>query len=675
MDLMTVRDNRGVLIAAVFSGLLILPGTALGQIDCDTIPAPSPLPFDSVAVYQYAGGNDCWGWIAPDGTEYAIMGARTGVAFINIVTGQEDGFVTGATCTWRDMKTYRNYCYAVSECGGDGVMVIDMSYLPDSVHLVQKFTSGGNRSHNLTIDTARGFAYACRQNYSGFRILDLAVPEAPVEVGWVNTGDIHDMYARNDTVWVAEANNHKFSIWDLGDKLNPVSIATVTIPGTGYVHNIWPTLDGRYVVTTEETAFKTVKIWKTVDLGNISMVSEYLAPAKLAHNAHVEGNYLFLSHYESGLAVLDITYPECPVEVVLFDTYTTSENSNFNGCWGIYPHAGTGHVYASNLDGRLFVFETNIVSADFQGTPLIGDAPLSVEFTEYVPGTVLSRTWDFGDGNFSSALNPTHLFEAGIYTVQLSVTTAAGSATPIKTNYVTAIAETLHVTDGSVTPGDEIYWEISMTNHVPVEEIILPISLTNVTAFATLDSISRVGTRIDYFQLQQILFENAFAGQQAVLFRADGGGGGGKAGVSPLAPGTGPIARVHLTVKIGATPGETIDISMAPVNGHALSATTATTDFTPVGASASLTILTPPCTCLCHGDPQCDGQTDILDVVYGVNVAFREAAPFVDPLCWPAGRTDVDCSGETDILDVVRLVEVAFREADPALSFCDPCAP
>ncbi|MCH8991103.1 MAG: S8 family serine peptidase [Acidobacteria bacterium] len=80
--------------------------------------------------------------------------------------------------------------------------------------------------------------------------------------------------------------------------------------------------------------------------------------------------------------------------------------------------------------------------------------------------------------------------------------------------------------------------------------------------------------------------------------------------------------------------------------------------------------------CLCHSDPQCDGISDVLDVVRAVDVAFRGSPdiPDPDPTCLQK-TTDIDCDGVTTILDVVRFVDVAFRNEDPELRFCDPCAP
>ncbi|HUU46216.1 MAG TPA: S8 family peptidase [Acidobacteriota bacterium] len=81
------------------------------------------------------------------------------------------------------------------------------------------------------------------------------------------------------------------------------------------------------------------------------------------------------------------------------------------------------------------------------------------------------------------------------------------------------------------------------------------------------------------------------------------------------------------------------------------------------------------CLCLCQGDPQCDSVTNVLDVVWAVEVAFRGGSSLIDDACYPhpGGRTDVNCDGYTDVLDVVTIVGVAFR-GQPA-NYCAPCAP
>src|SRR5258705_5715621 len=79
-------------------------------------------------------------------------------------------------------------------------------------------------------------------------------------------------------------------------------------------------------------------------------------------------------------------------------------------------------------------------TASFTATPLVGDRPLGVDFTnQSSPGTsaITSVLWDFGDGQISTAATTTHLYgSAGTYTVSLTVTTAEGSNTQTRTDYI-----------------------------------------------------------------------------------------------------------------------------------------------------------------------------------------------------------------------------------------------
>jgi len=93
-----------------------------------------------------------------------------------------------------------------------------------------------------------------------------------------------------------------------------------------------------------------------------------------------------------------------------------------------------------------------------------------------------------------------------------------------------------------------------------------------------------------------------------------------------------------------------------------------------VTSLSNFIIAEPGCPCDCHSDPQCDGETNVLDVVTAVNVAFRGATAATDPGC-ANEQTDVSCDGVTNVIDVVKFVNVAFRSGDAAIQFCNPCAP
>ena len=332
----------------------------------------------------YHGGNDttgtsdCWGYTAPDGTDYAIIGVYEGVAFIRIPDLKVVDVIPGPKNNdyyfHRDMKTYKHYAYEVSEMNGEneGLMIMDLQYLPDSVKFVKSYTySGNNRSHNFSIDTANGFAYVLAQNYTGFRIIDLNDPENPVDISFVNTGGIHDVYARKDTVYVAEGYNSSYSIYDVTNKNNAVLLNRWVSPTGGYAHNIWPSDDGKFVMTTEETLNRTVKFWDISDINNIQLRGQYLGENNIAHNAHIKGNFAFLSHYRGGLKVVDISNPDTLKEVASYSTYGGLATGNFYGNWGAYPFTKDGYVYGSDIEGWLTVvkFVPVATNVDYEKIP------------------------------------------------------------------------------------------------------------------------------------------------------------------------------------------------------------------------------------------------------------------------------------------------------------------
>ncbi len=76
-------------------------------------------------------------------------------------------------------------------------------------------------------------------------------------------------------------------------------------------------------------------------------------------------------------------------------------------------------------------------SAAFSGTPVSGQKPLNVAFTDSSTGVITTYAWDFGDRNTSVLRNPSHLYTtAGSYVVNLTVTGPGGSDFETKTNYI-----------------------------------------------------------------------------------------------------------------------------------------------------------------------------------------------------------------------------------------------
>jgi len=391
-----------LLLIVLFFGLQILPAQSEY-----TLELVDRIWFDSEIWPNgdTTGGSDVWGYTAPDGEEYALMGVMDGIAIVRVSDMEVIDIVPGPTEGFyyynRDIKTYSHYAYAVATMSGtnQGLMIIDLSPLPDSVRFVGSYINGSDTlSHNLSIDTATGYAYIVKQDYTGFRVVNLADPENPEDVITVSVPlRLNDVYARNDTVYVGEYYSGSFSIFDLSDKENPQLLARVDVPNPGYVHNIWPTDDGTHIMTTEETADKTVKMWNIEDMENIELVGEYLGVNSLAHNTHIMGDFAYISHFTAGVTVVDISDPTNLIEVAQYDTYPLNDNPNYRGCWGAYPFTQNGMVFASDMEGYLTVLQfTETNTSVFVGEP------------EQIPNKVVLHQ------NYPNPFNPTTTIEFSI---------------------------------------------------------------------------------------------------------------------------------------------------------------------------------------------------------------------------------------------------------------------
>jgi hypothetical protein len=80
-------------------------------------------------------------------------------------------------------------------------------------------------------------------------------------------------------------------------------------------------------------------------------------------------------------------------------------------------------VPTANLTCMWCVIQPTLV-AKFIGTPLIGDPPITVQFTDLSYDIPHTTEWNFGDGSTkSTATNPSHTYtDAGLYDVTLVVT-------------------------------------------------------------------------------------------------------------------------------------------------------------------------------------------------------------------------------------------------------------
>ena len=166
--------------------------------------------------------SDIWGY--DNGTTYlALQCQRNGTIFVDVTDPHnpvEVGFVTGPTSDWRDVKTYQNYAYVITEGAGSlaGMQIIDLSD-PFNPQLVNTYTTNFTTAHNIWIDLDRGHAWLVGTN-NGTRILSLADPENPVEIGNWSPRYVHDVYVKDNIAYFAEIYSGIHEIVDATDPSN-----------------------------------------------------------------------------------------------------------------------------------------------------------------------------------------------------------------------------------------------------------------------------------------------------------------------------------------------------------------------------------------------------------------------------------------------------------------------
>jgi choice-of-anchor B domain-containing protein len=364
-------------------GLDSLNMTLLARWDVDTLPAQSNIQY-----------NDIWGYTDCSGKEYAIMGSARYIHFIDISTPTAPREVAaheaGQNSIWRDIKTYKDRAYAVADQGNDGLMIFDLSRLPDTATLSHQTTEYFNRTHNIFIDEAQGRLYVIGSNTQGNGVIILDLNDNPDEPTLLASiplpgGYIHDMYVKDNIGFAASGGNGLW-VYDFTDPLNPVVLGSlIDYIGSGYNHSNWATSDLNYLVFADETHGRSLKVADISDYTDISVVSQFkselLAPehtSSIAHNPFIRGQYIIVSYYHDGVQIFDLSNPDSVTNVAYYDTNDNHTSySGYNGTWGVYPFFPSGIIVASDIENGLYVLSADSLNFESISAPTTPDVTLN----------------------------------------------------------------------------------------------------------------------------------------------------------------------------------------------------------------------------------------------------------------------------------------------------------
>lgn len=317
--------------------------------------------------------NAVWGYAAGD-REYAFLGSTLGVHVFDItdpvngvLVDHVAGAFSGVGVVHREYKTYQHYLYTTSDQGPSTLQIIDLQYLPDSVHVVYDSNALLVRAHTFQIDTLNARLYTCGGS-TEFSVFDISDPVNPVllnnceaDVPWWGSqvGYVHDCFVRDNIVWTDDVDG--LHVVDFTDAQSPVLLGSLTnYPGQGYNHSSWMNDAGTLLAMADETHGSPLKFVDATDLSDLQVVGGVTTgqwAADVVHNPYFTGDLLHAAYYFDGYWLWSVVDPQQPILLGYYDTSTVPNTGSYSGAWGAYPFLPSGHVLVSDMQTGLWVLD------------------------------------------------------------------------------------------------------------------------------------------------------------------------------------------------------------------------------------------------------------------------------------------------------------------------------
>jgi len=366
----------------------------------------------SECVSNNPTGDGC---CAPDGGEtkyadvwgegdFAYVGSsiQAGVDIIDISDPENprlashwdyDKIANSAFNEIEDVEVHNGIGFFASNNGG-GVFIVDVTnpLRPEDINQVAGADGGRDHVHTLTV--VGDYLYIASDEDGNIPVFNVSDPALPFKVMIPTASDEIETGASNvhqctvepviengqvtSTRLYACKNNGYVQIYDVSNLHVPSVSLLGSLPAytLDSVHSCWPTADGKYLVVAKESASPTpwgnqVDIWDISGLpwwqfnppptSPVASVSLPASEAGSAHNPVVDGNLLYVSWYQAGLLVFDITDPTSPAQIGRYDTFCGDGSGPgiYTGNWGVYPGLGPDRILASDTLSGLYILRNS----------------------------------------------------------------------------------------------------------------------------------------------------------------------------------------------------------------------------------------------------------------------------------------------------------------------------
>jgi hypothetical protein len=287
---------------------------------------------------------------------------------------------------------------------GDGIHIVDLTnpYQPALLGKVNATHGGFNGVHEMVIQGNYLF-----QNYNStsnkvLKIFDISNPTAPV-LKWnvvpIDSLWVHAVHVRGNRMYTSGWRG-KIEIYDISNLAIQPPAFLGAITGDNNNHTSYTSEDGNYLYSARETFDGDIRVYDVRDPAEPFLVksistSQLGLQAISPHDPVVMGDKLYVSWYQAGVQIFDISDPVNPVHVAQYDTFeeeyvapsslgsvSTAEGdpwdiicgvpgsslqnvpqASFDGSWAVTPFLGVDKILAGDMTRGLFIIDASSLFA------------------------------------------------------------------------------------------------------------------------------------------------------------------------------------------------------------------------------------------------------------------------------------------------------------------------
>lgn len=302
-----------------------------------------------------------------------------------------------------------------------------------------------------------------------------------------------------------------------------------------------------------------------------------------------------------------------------------------------WPSGSADTTTTVAINQTLSISESGVV---FDAGNRFGGGALSTQFFSRTSENVSAWSWDFGDGESSTEISPSHDYTApGLYSVTVEIQSDDGQFSFTRSDYLGVHADTIAPVDTTGPAGSTVAVDISIRSFVPITGMVIPFAWS-AEFEANANGISFSGLRADGLNAELISID-PFNRRGTYVLTATS---------QAMAPGDGPAFQLLFDLLSGGA-DSLIEVTIGDNAQGILEFTSTFGEYIPTGGVSTIK----RACCLTAGDANNDDKVNVSDVTFLIARIFAGGSA---PTCSDEGDSNGDNS--VNISDITYLIARIF---------------